>query len=58
MVDWSKNKRVDPIPASVKKYFFEGVDMPNYSRDYDAIGFDADHCLVKYDIKAFNSMIV
>ena len=32
--------------------------MPNFSRDYDAIGFDADHCLVKYNIKAVTSLLV
>jgi len=42
-------KRVDPIPPSVKKHFFPGVEMPNFTKDYDAIGFDMDGCLVKYN---------
>ena len=32
--------------------------MPNFTKDYDAIGFDADHCLVKYNIKAITSLLV
>ena len=37
----------DTIPPSVKKHFFNDVEMPNFTKDFDAIGFDADHCLVK-----------
>ena len=51
-------KKIDPIPESIKKYFFTGVEMPNFTKDYDAIGFDADHCLVKYNIKAVTSLLV
>ena len=51
-------KKIDPIPESIKKFFFTGVEMPNFTRDYDAIGFDADHCLVKYNIKAVTSLLV
>jgi len=43
---------MDPIPQSIKDIFFKGVQPPNLSKDYDAIGFDADHCLVKYNVKA------
>jgi hypothetical protein len=25
--------------------------MPNLVNDYDVIGFDADHCLVKYNVR-------
>jgi len=32
--------------------------VPNLSKEYDAIGFDADHCLVKYNIKAVTSLLV
>ena len=28
------------------------------SKDYDAIGFDADHCLVKYNVKNLTKLIV
>ena len=47
----AQKKRCDPIPPSVKKHFFTGVEMPNFTKDYDAIGFDADHCLVKYNVQ-------
>ena len=39
----------DTIPAEVKKYFFQNKTPPNLLNDYDAIGFDADHCFVKYN---------
>ena len=32
--------------------------MPNLLKDYDVIGFDADHCLVKYDIVELTRLIV
>jgi hypothetical protein len=32
--------------------------MPNLKNDYDVIGFDADHCLVKYNIVALTHLIV
>ena len=32
--------------------------MPNFSEDYDAIGFDADHCLVKYDVGEVTRLII
>ena len=52
------HKKVDTIPASVKKYFFDGKEMPNFSKDYDAIGFDADHCFVKYNIQEITRMLI
>jgi hypothetical protein len=32
----------DTIPPSVKKHFFTDKEMPNFTKDFDAIGFDAD----------------
>ena len=29
---------------------FAGRVPPNFANDYDVLGFDADHCLVKYNI--------
>lgn len=57
LVDWTEHKLGDPIPASVKKHFFTDQAPPNYTKDYDAIGFDADHCFVKYRIREFHSML-
>ena len=57
LVDWNQHKIVDPIPASVKKHFFTGIEPPNYTDDYDAIGFDADLCMVHYKHKPFLSML-
>ena len=42
---------MDPIPKSIKELFFKDKHPPNLSQDYDAIGFDADHCMVKYNVK-------
>lgn len=33
----------------MKKHFFTSMQPPNLLTDYDAVGFDADHCLVKYN---------
>jgi len=49
---------LDPIPAKIKEHFFTGVEPPNLSRDYDAIGFDADHCFVKYNVKNFTLLFI
>ena len=35
----------DPIPENLKQLFFQGVDPPNLLADYNAIGFNVDHCL-------------
>ena len=32
--------------------------MPNLSEDYDAIGFDADHTLVNYNIQEITRLLV
>ena len=32
--------------------------MPNLSKDYDAIGFDVDHCLVKYKIPSLYRLLI
>jgi hypothetical protein len=32
--------------------------MPNLIQDFDCIGFDMDHTLVKYDVKALSRLIV
>ena len=31
--------------------FYQGKKVPDLVADYDVLGFDADHCLVKYHIK-------
>jgi hypothetical protein len=37
---------------------FKSQSMPSLTKDYDVIGFDADHCLVKYNIVAMTHLIV
>ena len=49
---------MDSIPPSLKAHFFKDVAPPNLSKDYDAIGFDADHCLVKYNVKELTKLLV
>ena len=38
------------IPTMMKQYFFEGKKAPDLLKEYDVIGFEADHCLVKYNV--------
>mmetsp|Transcript_1328 Transcript_1328/g.1717 ORF Transcript_1328/g.1717 Transcript_1328/m.1717 type:complete len:85 (+) Transcript_1328:14-268(+) len=57
-MDSANFTKVDPIPQSVKDIFFKGKTVPNLSKDYDAVGFDADHCFVKYDIQAVTKLII
>jgi hypothetical protein len=40
----------DPIPIELKNFFFKNQKPPNLLTDYDAIGFDADHSMVKYKL--------
>ena len=54
----NQTTRKDTIPAEVKQYFFQGVQPPNLLTDYDAIGFDADHCMVKYNVKELVSFLI
>lgn len=32
--------------------------MPNLLKDYDVLGFDADHCLVKYNVQPIVEMLI
>lgn len=32
--------------------------MPNLTKDYHAVGFDVDHCLVKYNIKEITRILI
>ena len=50
---------MDPIPPTLKDLFFKkDLAMPNYSEDYDALGFDADHCFVKYNLHAYTRLLI
>ena len=53
-----EQKQEDTIPAELKEFFFAGKHPPNLNKDYDVIGFDADHCMVKYNIDALTKLIV
>lgn len=48
----------DTIPKEVKEHFFKDREMPNLLKDYDVIGFDADHCVVKYEVKELVRFLV
>ena len=41
----------DTIPSDLKRYIFTDKTMPNLLTDYDVLGFDADHCIVKYNVR-------
>jgi hypothetical protein len=47
----------ETIPESVKKHFFTYQEAPNLL-EYDAIGFDLDHCLVKYNVDALTALLI
>jgi len=32
--------------------------MPNLSREYDAIGFDVDNCIVKYNLSNLTRLLI
>lgn len=40
----------DPIPPQLKKFFFQDKSPPDILQEYDVLGFDVDHCLVKYNV--------
>lgn len=46
----SEPESIDPIPPHVKQLFFADRSPPDLRRDYHVLGFDADHCLVKYNV--------
>lgn len=48
----------DTIPPSIKPHFFKDRQPPGLISDYDVIGFDADHCFVKYNITELTRLIV
>jgi hypothetical protein len=41
----------DTVPAYLKRYIFTDKSKPNLLTDYDVLGFDADHCVVKYNVR-------
>ena len=46
------------MPPSVKDLYLKDKEMPNISKDYSVVGFDADHCFVKYNVKVLSSYLV
>jgi hypothetical protein len=47
----------DTIPQGVKEHYFTYKQAPNLL-EYDAIGFDLDHCLVKYNVDALTALLI
>ena len=48
----------DPIPREVKMDFFTDKTMPDLINDYDAIGFDVEHTLVKFNQIEMNKHLI
>ena len=48
---YNYGKIKDTIPPEIKQCYFTDRVKPNLLEDYDVIGFDVDHCLVKYNVK-------
>jgi hypothetical protein len=55
----SKKKRAskDPVPLSIKPYYFGGRPIPNILSEYGAVGFDLDS-FVRYDVNKVTQLIV
>ena len=45
-----ENLLLDTVPHQVKKSFFTDIPPPILEFEYDVLGFDADHCIVKYNL--------
>ena len=48
---------MDTIPASLKHALFSDKEVPDLCKEYDVLGFDADHCIVKYKIPALTRLL-
>ena len=42
----------------MKQYFFTGVKPPDFLNDYDVLGFDVDHTMVKYNVVELTKHII
>jgi hypothetical protein len=68
--DFSKNDRgkkidindvpdpQDLIPKTLKQYFFSETSAPGLLKSYDAIGFDADTCLIRFKVKELTRVLI
>ena len=48
---------LDTIPDSLKQGLYTNRSPPDLCKDYDVLGFDADHCLVKYNLPYMTDLI-
>jgi hypothetical protein len=46
------------MPAYIQREFFAEKSLPYLVGVYDAIGFDVDHCLVKYNVKETTKLMI
>lgn len=51
------NQIKDTIPSEIKKYFFTNISPPKIL-DYDVLGFDVDHCMVKYKVEPLARFLI
>jgi hypothetical protein len=49
---------MDTIPIAVKPYYFDGKKAPDLVNGYQCVGFDADHCLVKFNIDGLFRLLI
>jgi hypothetical protein len=56
-VNEESNNCKDTLPKDLRELFFADKQMPDLVLDYDVIGFDADHSLVKYNVAEFAKLI-
>ena len=53
-----KVNRLEEMPAGLRQRFFGDKEEPDITRDFDAVGFAADHCLVKFNMKVWLPLLV
>lgn len=53
----TNSRKKDTIPKEIKTHFWKDKQPPNL-HDYDVIGFDADHCIVKYNVRELMELLV
>ena len=46
------------MPKGLKPWFWSEKAQPDILKDYDAVGFDADNCFVKFNVIEMTRLVV
>jgi hypothetical protein len=52
------NEVHDTIPSELKLHLFKDKSIPNLIKDYDILGFVAEHCLVKFNSPELFKLVI